>query len=416
MGKRIVNPNTLDTILLHASSFDDLAIYKQYDLICYNKKIYNIYKSIYGDRDLTIEDRVEEKNLNSVCDAINNAILSTGVQNRYKECVEDFRTVINSVSLDRSKNLQSKGNKIKQYQQKVFDVNGNDVAYNDLIYEIGSLMSQIWDKLDENDLKRLVNVAKKAGKLKKGKIYDFTEGLGGWLNSLIDKFTEFTDIGVHTQNIDIYPMGSVTYKQLGQAVVKPLQEMIKKGRINANNIPQGYSGLQQKIDNIITYNGESYTVSMKSHWATDGQQPVTIQGSAQKLLNLFSLANIYGVGVSKDLSYWMFLNDALYGNMRWTVNKIKLVYASYFGNVDFLGEWYTINQNNELLPQLALYSKNEIIEYLFRNNKIKLEGQGTFELWINFKNQDISHNEQLVLNNVRVAALTDLSLRAIRKI
>jgi hypothetical protein len=39
--------------------------------------------------------------------------------------------------------------------------------------------------------------------------------------------------------------------------------------------------------------------------------------------------------------------------------------------------------NEEIIPQLKMYTKEEIIQYLYDNNKIKLEGEGTFNLMMN---------------------------------
>lgn len=405
--KNMAQNKKLNTIL-GQMNYHPVAHMNQYDLICYTSKIYSEYKQRWGTADLQIQDmRYKDKDsLKNVCKEINSFIRNTSLMNRYKQCIEDFHNAINNFSLNMSQSFTSSGR--LKWKNKVFNVGNEQIVYKDLdqlITAVLELMPQISGALDSKDIQRLSNIVSKAGHSK----YNFEKGIEGWLNSIIDKFTEFTDEIYKDQNIEIYPTGSVTYGQISSRFTQPIQKL--KNELNSNiSVPDVYLNAQQKIDQLITYNNTTYTVSLKSHWRKGGQQPVTIQGAPQRLAYILSLSSLYGINTGKNKGYWMFLNDALYNNVNWTMNKIRLVYASYFGNVDFLGEWYYEQMNEEIIPQLKMYTKEEIIQYLYDNNKIKLEGEGTFNLMMNWQNSDINHNENLVLYNIRVAALTDLSL------
>jgi hypothetical protein len=156
----------------------------------------------------------------------------------------------------------------------------------------------------------------------------------------------------------------------------------------------------------MTYDGQTFTVSMKSHWGSPGRHDNTIQSNPQRLRHLFELANLYGME-SGGVGYWIFLNDALFNNINWTLNKIKLVYGSYFGNADLFMEWTYIISDNDVVPQLYIHTKEDIINYLYKNNKIKLASNvDVNRLKVTWDDTDPEYNKKLVLNNIFINALT----------
>jgi hypothetical protein len=62
----------------------------------------------------------------------------------------------------------------------------------------------------------------------------------------------------NNKQIHIYPTGAITYT--GARNVNQFKDIFQN-----KSHPKEYSGSQQKIDDFMTYDGQTFTVSMKSH-------------------------------------------------------------------------------------------------------------------------------------------------------
>ena len=353
-----------------------------------------------------MHDRQQKKSLSKEdINAINQTLVETSLGQRYKECVEDFRKVMNDFDFNIAINealSKGKGGGWKQFINRVYDVNGKQKSEQDLFNDIKSLMKNSGKQLtsrEEEMLRKFIRQTRTSEKE-----FTFKDNLKGWMNDRTGAATEgsgLTGIIAYTNNkqIHIYPTGAITYT--GARNVNQFKDIFQN-----KSHPKEYSGSQQKIDDFMTYDGQTFTVSMKSHWGSPGRHDNTIQSNPQRLRHLFELANLYGME-SGGVGYWIFLNDALFNNINWTLNKIKLVYGSYFGNADLFMEWTYIIRDNDVVPQLYIHTKEDIINYLYKNNKIKLASNVDVKrLKVTWDDTDPEYNKKLVLNNIFINALT----------
>ena len=131
------------------------------------------------------------------------------------------------------------------------------------------------------------------------------------------------------------------------------------------------------------------------------------------LNKLLDLAAFYGINYVHDNGYWRFLNDAFHNPSYIPYSLILLVYSAYFGNVDYVIEWTMLESNNEKLPFINIYTRDQIINYLWKNSRVRFEPYGSLTLWENYQDSDGEYNEQLILNTLKVAALNSIILSEI---
>lgn len=390
-----------------------LIIYSNYDVICYNQEIYHIYKSIWGNTDLAVHDIKDKKTTikQRDIDNINKIIVESSLGQRYKQCVEDFHKALNEIDfnviLNKSWSLGAGGG-LRHIENRIYNTSSG-VKTEEMIYQsIRELLGKTGNELTSQDeliIKKIIRNTRKDD-------FSLKEAIKGWMNDRVGDATEGSGfqqlINANGMKIDLFATGSITYS--GAQNFSQFRDIF-----NNKSHPKEYSGSQQKIDDFIRYNGQEFSVSMKSHWGSPGRHDNTIQSNPQRLRHLFEISNLYGVE-SEGIGYWIFLNDALFNNINWTMNKIKLVYGSYFGNVDLFMEWtFNNGEYGEIEPQLYIYTKDEIIKYLYDKHKITLASQVEQKrLKVTWDDKDPEYNKKLVLNNIFINALT-INLSSINK-
>lgn len=391
--------------LLQHGTWDDR---KFYDFICYNRKIYNIYVSSFMAQPSISLRRIGEHTYTDVekyKQDIENYVSNSSTATRYKNYSEACREIVSTISVDINQNGKS------SYDKKFF-VEGNEIVGEQALIKT---IINIYKKhnIDIRGNKEMIHdlksIASKAGTITNAKnntYYNFKKGLSGLASNFITAHTEkFTKIG---GNIDIYSTGQITYGSQNANLSKFLNLQ------NLDPNVAGLSGHEQKIDDLITYQSDgktlTFSVSVKSHWSQIGTgQKLSIQGSAQTFKILFNLSSFYGVYFIKDTGYWRFLNDAFYQRNNDLLTKIEpVIYSSYFGNVDYLIEWELSAKNGEISPEVKIYTRKEIMNKI--RGKFKFQAYNKINLWQNFSDSDISPNEEIILNNVAVAALNAIVL------
>lgn len=387
-----------------------------YQFICYNKQIYKDYVAqntyILGVIQSNLGNKTS-KDVEMYKQEIQAYVLSSSTAARFKTCVEACRKMINNLSFSYISEGDTLLSKTYYLDNEAYDEQGIIDAINSAMMQQGI---NIYDYVEKSEDK-LQNIVSKLGTYDKDKkkFYDDIAGsFSGYFNDYIGRLVEQYK-KIDGTNIVITDYGSVGYgsnDELGQALAKYL------GRDNLfPKIKQ--SGLSQKIDDLIEYNindrNMTFSVSMKSHWKKSGfdKQYVSIQGSAMTLNKLLDLASFYGVNYIHDNGYWRFLNDAFHNPSYIPYSLILLVYSAYFGNVDYVIEWTMLESNNEKLPFINIYTRDQIINYLWKNSRVRFEPYGSLTLWENYQDSDGEYNEQLILNTLKVAALNSIILSEI---
>lgn len=393
-----------------------------YNFICYDKNIYNKYiKNVNNSvniQTLRIKD-ISENDINKYKNIIKEYIQSSTTAERYKNYSLACQEVVSSIGFNESQNGKSINADAKQFFANNSAIQGEEALIKYIINVFGKHNIDIsHNKEMINDLK---SIAAKAGtEVKKDKYYNFKLGLNGLASNYITFHTEQFKKNWNG-NINIYSTGAVTYgssslsSNLSQRKKTSIQKL--ENFLNRSSLKSPVSGLnahEQKIDDLIEIknNGETLTfsVSIKSHWSKLGSgQKLSIQGSAQTFKNLFNLSAFYGVFFIHDTGYWKFLNDALYQRTNALLNQIEsVIYSAYFGNVNYLVEWELQQQDSEVVPDVKIYTKQEILNKI--RGQYKFQSYNKVNLWQNFSDNDISPNEEIVLNNVVVAALNSITL------
>lgn len=350
-----------------------------YCFICYNSDVYNKYQGMVEATFKLTQINKSSKNVKAIEDELNQILQDEGILNQFELAVKAarklknmrgiFQTVTPKYTVEQILNIIDANQLNKSNKQAMMD------AINIIIKNITQENKNINEQLQGNLNVFIGTVGEKL----------LEEAVSKQLGQLINSIKTVGDVRYGHQS-------SILSKALGITNKKIYVKDIITGKI------LDYNGKQMKVDSVIKGANEDYTIGVKAHWSKNKRS--SVQGTPLSLRHILSLATTYGIGIDRtQVGYWKFLNDLYWGGDYNKEALYDLIYAAYFGNVDFEIDWQLYYNN----PKVRVIPAEKIKKYLKDKVNLILGFQPQF-LETHTKDT-ISNNEQIVLNSIMINKL-----------